>query len=495
MQTGLMMGYHRFLRDLLFSFVLIGLLVAGASAQSDGKEADDEKKPSGLSIAQGVAERMFKALESAEAKPPNSETTYIRGVGGRAVVAKVVAEVGDRRLIKLPTGEFDFVQRSDTRKCSQPFTSAPRSEITAKLREDGYEKFKIESSGYFMYCYDCSEAYYLHTRSILESMLSGVIGQLREWGLNPQRPETPMVVLIVGSRQKFDAIQKMPPGVAAYYSMISNRVVLYEDQRLWEAAPEYAFREAAYTVAHEGIHQLLANTGIQRRLARWPQWVSEGLPEYFCPMKVNTKLITQGKDELPERTLTWRRPGEVNDIRMWQLLSYSGYRRGIVKSAISTDRLNADGYAVSWGMVHYLAKRKPTEFAAYLQEVSESRPLTKRDYRGADPLFVKHFGEDFAVIEKRVQRHLLSKPIQKSYRDPFEYQTRYLMKHIIKRGRTFETTFKLTRSPAEAREWREMRLALADAEGRDSSAFYTIVCKTKKEANYHLRKLGYQIVN
>ncbi|MEM1304103.1 MAG: DUF1570 domain-containing protein [Planctomycetota bacterium] len=435
---------------------------------------------------------MYRSLESADAREPDATTTYVRAADGRAIVAKVIAEIGSDRLVKLPTGEFDIVPRSQTRPCDKPFVSATRAEVAAKLRADGFDRFTIVPSGYFLFAYDCSEAYYLHTRSILESMLAGVVQQLREWGLEPQRPETPMVVLIVGSRAKFDAIEKMPPEVAAYYSQISNHVVLYEDQRLWEAAPEYAFKQAAYTIAHEGIHQLLANTGIQQRLARWPQWISEGLPEYFCPMKVNTRLITTGDAELPERTLAWRRAGEVNDLRMHQLFRYRPDGGALIRTVVGAGSLTSDGYAVSWGLVHYLAKRQPQALGEYLGDVSRRRPLEKLDYRGADPLFVKHFGEDYAALEKKIQRHLLDKSLQKSYRDPIEYQTHYVMKQIIKRGRTFTTTVALTLSPAEARAWRDKREQLAEAEGK-SSAFYTIVCKTRKEANYQLGKLGFRL--
>lgn len=443
--------------------------------------------------AQGISR--LDRLTSLDVEPsdPKTPTTLVRAAGGGALVAKVLCELGKSRLIKLPTGELDVVARKDTRPTDKPFKSATRKQIAAKIKADGFTDFKFASGGYYVYAYDSSEAYYLHTRSILESMLSGVVAQLKDWGLEPQRPETPLVVMIVGSRSSFDAIREMPPEVAAYYDGITNRVVLYEDQRLWEAAPEYAFKQAAYTVAHEGIHQLLANTGIQQRLSHWPQWISEGLPEYFCPLKVNTKLIKKKDSQLPERTLRWSQAGRVNDLRMYDLLRSTSRNGILMRDAVQATNLTSYGYAVSWGMVHYLATEKPETLGAYLKEVQKSKPLERSQYRGRpDPLFIKHFGDKYAVLERRVQTHLLSKPMQRQYKDPIERQTHYLMKQIVKRGRTFHTRVAITLSPAAAKEWKEEQEALIEAEGR-TSQFYTIVCKTRKEVDYHLAKLGLQI--
>ena len=95
---------------------------------------------------------------------------------------------------------------------------------------------------------------------------------------------------------------------------------MYEDQELWEAAPEYAAKKASYVIAHEGVHQLLANSGIQSRLSNWSPWIREGLAEYYCPLKVNSSLIRKANSELPTRTMKWTKAGMVNDLRMYSLL-------------------------------------------------------------------------------------------------------------------------------------------------------------------------------
>ncbi len=472
--------------------VLAGFMASAVLGQSDSSSAGQDSTP--IVPAQGVGKLDLEKLGSVEPSAPRASTAYVRGDGG-ALVAKVLAELDGDRLVKIPTGQLEVVSREDTRPTDQPFKSATRQQVIDRLKADRFGDFTFVPAGYYVFAYKGSEAFYLHTRSILETLLPGVVAQLREWGLSPTRPETPLVVIIMPNRQAFDALQPMPRGVAAYYSGLENYVVLYEDTRLWQSAPEYAFKEAAYTVAHEGIHQILANTGIQQRLSMWPQWISEGLPEYFCPLKVNSRLIKTNNEQLPERTLRWQRAGMVNDIRMYHLLQTAGRSGELIERSISAKQLTAYGYAVSWGLVHYLSTKKPKDFAAYLKDIGESqplRPVVARDHRGPDPYFVKHFGDNYAVIEKSVQRHLTSKNLQKQYRDPIVNQTHYLLKRIVKRQKTFYTRVAITLSPAAAKEWKEQQEQLIKAEGRDAQ-FYTIVCKTRKEADFKLRKLGLAI--
>ena len=276
-------------------------------------------------------------------------------------------------------------------------------------------------------------------------MISGVLAELREWGLAVADPSLPLVVIIMPSRAEFDAYRPVPPGVAAYYDVMKNHVVLYEDQELSDAAPEFAAKQAAYCVAHESIHQLLANSGIERRLAHWPMWISEGLPEYFCPLRFSSALVRKGGSELPQRTIRWGRPGMVNDLRMYELLRMSAGSGDAVKNLVQATALDSEGYALAWGLVHYLANERRKALRAYLKEISQFQPLDRANVQLAgrpDPVFVKHFGDDFPAIEQGVQKHLTSKDMQAQYKDPIVNQTHYLVRRVQKRGRVFEVALR-----------------------------------------------------
>ena len=143
--------------------------------------------------------------------------------------------------------------------------------------------------------------------------------------------------------------------------------------------------------------------------------------------------------------------------------------------------------ALAWGLVHYLVNERPEEFRAYVRDVSQIEPLdpAQKALSGrVDPLFAKHFGEDYAAIETDVQQHLMSKSLQAEYRDPEVYQTHYVVKRVIKHGRTFQIALIVTTSPAAAREWKE-----SEAAANDRAKFFTKICKTRREAEYQVQKL------
>lgn len=468
-------------------FVALGPRVAPAQPQQGDSAGETAVAPApsdqgfgGLPIPDGV-----------NARSPEEDRVVYRKPGGEPQVVRVLAELDDQRLVKLPTGRLATAPRKETSATDQPFRAASAEAMLAALREEGLGDFKTEQAGYYLFAYDCSEAYFHHTRSILQSMLRGVVKQLVEWGLEPSRPETPLVVVILPNRTAFDAYEKMPAEVAAYYNGVSNQVVLYEDDRLFDAAPEFALKQGSYVVAHEAIHQLHFNTGIQQRLSGWPAWISEGVPEYFCPLKVHSSLAKTDGDQLPIRTVKWTEAGMVNDLRMHDLLTTAGDGGRVIRTVVSSQGLTAHGYSVAWGLVHYLAEKRPEEFAAYLADVRRLGPLSSGlsgSGRAPDPLFVKHFGDDFASIEGAVQRHLTSRKLQNAYRDPYVNQTHYVVSVTFKRRRTFYTQAGVLLSPAAAREWTRKRREALAAEKIDAH-IVTRECRTADEAEFYMRKI------
>ena len=265
-------------------------------------------------------------------------------------------------LVMLPTGELKPIRRADAKPTTSPFVPATPEEIVASLKGTEFAKYKVEKTKFYLYFYDCSEGFFMHTRSILDSMLNGVIEDLRALGLNVKKPEFPLVVIIMPNRKAYDKFREMPKEMVAYYDMMSNRIVMYEDEELWEAAPEFAAKQAAYTIAHENTHQLLGNVGIQNRLSNWPQWIQEGIAEYYCPLKVTSSLVRKDKSELPTRTMKWSKAGMVNDLRMYDLLKMQSMSGGLVKGLVSSEKIDAHGYALAWGLVHLLVNKKPDAF-------------------------------------------------------------------------------------------------------------------------------------
>ncbi len=466
--------------------LFVGVLAAHIGGPCCVAQSPEPEPAAELAPAQNTAEARLQIPTGMRPKPGHGETLLLSTASGEQVV-RLHSDLGVELLVMRPTGELSPVPRGQTSSTDKPFVPADETAMKQALAAAGFGKFKVVSAKPYLFVYASSEAFYLHTRSILESMYPGVKSTLESWELEVAEPEVPLVVVIMPSRADFDAYDKTSPEVAAYYNTLTNYVVLYEDQRLWEAAPEFALKQGAYIVAHEGVHQILANAGIQKRLARWPMWICEGVPEYFCPLKVSSRIVHTKNAELPTRTLKWTDPGMVNDLRMYALLRMNGNGGEVARELVQASDLGSREYALAWGLVHYLASEQPSEFRAYLREVSQIEPLdpAQKALAGrADPLFVKHFGNDYAAIEAGVQQHLTSKPMQAEYRDPEVFQTHYVVKRSIKQGRTFNIAMIVTTSPAAAREWKESEEAASD-----KAKFFTKICKTRREAEYQVQKL------
>jgi hypothetical protein len=412
-------------------------------------------------------------------RPGHDELLSMKSVTGESHVVRLYCELDPYAIVMLPTGNLDIVARAKTKPTTNPFVAATADEIQKSLKAPELSNFKVEKGKSYIYFYDCSEGFFMHTRSILETMLPGVSDNLKSLGLKVREPEMPMVVVIMPNRAAFDAYHDVPKQVAAYYDIISNYIVMYEDEALVDKAPEFAAKQAGYIVAHEGVHQLLANCGIQRRLSNWSPWICEGIAEYYCPLKVNSSVVRKNNAELPERTMKWTKAGIFNDLQMYRLLKMNATGNSL-KKLVGAENLDPDGYAMAWGLVYYLVNKKPEAFRAYMADVSKYEPLDESTAPVAgkvDRLFVKHFGSDFENIESDIQAYFTSKKTQANYIDPIENQTNYIVKCVEKQGKTFRIQAVITTSPGAAKKWKKETEAVTK-----NASFFTIVCKSRAEA-------------
>jgi hypothetical protein len=360
----------------------------------------------------------------------------------------------------------------------------------AKALEAEFPGFQVKTTRHFVFVYNSSEEFFIGTSGILESMYPGVQRFLTRLGLQVREPLTPLAVIMFRTREEFDGLQKMPDEVAAYYNAVSNHVVLYEQTDLVEHAPELALRQAISTIAHEGVHQILHNNGVQQRLSRWPLWISEGLPEYLAPTVIDVTSI--------RRTLRWKGAGTVNDLRMFELdrliKGDSARRDDLVARAVKARQLDSTGYAASWALTHFLAHKHKAKFSKYLQEVSRTEPLAERGSTvvaaaapEADPLFGRLFGEDDTKLSRELVHHLRKLP----YKDPVANQTFYVVTMVVKRGSSTDVTAGLTTSPGAVRDWQHEARQSLPPPLHPFSAFTVRTFPNKPLAQAHLdRVLG-----
>jgi hypothetical protein len=308
-------------------------------------------------------------------------------------------------------------------------------------------------------------------------MYPAILAYFKRLKLPVHHPEVPLVAVMFRTEEEFRKYEPIPEGIAAYYNSVTNHIVMYEQSDLVELAPELAMKQSIGTIAHEGIHQILHNIGVQQRLSRWPMWLSEGLAEYFAPTTVGTRL-------------RWKGVGQPNDLRMYELDRFMQARPGkrgeMVENVAGAARLTSAGYAAAWSLTHYLASRKQEAFQDYLRDIARLGPLEPsagRETSARDELFARHFGTDFARLEDDLVEHLRSLP----YVDPIANQTHY----VVLIDTSVMRSAAVTTSPANVRKWQEDTLTKLPATVRAATRFQVMPFANKELAQqYADRFLG-----
>jgi len=396
--------------------------------------------------------------------------------GDNWVVGLLHVEVGDRRIVILPDGRLKSLPIGDAPTTEERFKPATKAEIVAQLESEGLKGFKSRSTARFVYVYNTSESFTKGTSRILETMYPAILAYFKRLQIPVDHPQMPLVAVMFKTEEEFRKYEDVPEGIAAYYNSVTNRIVMYEQSDLVEIAPELAMKQSIGTIAHEGIHQILHNIGVQQRLSRWPMWLSEGLAEYFAPTSVDQRM-------------RWKGVGMPHDLRMYELGRFLKASPGapgeIVAKVVAAGQLNSSGYAAAWALTHYLAERQKEKFQRYLREVASLGPLEPGERAATQhtDAFVKHFGDDYAKLQAALVEHLQSLP----YVDPIANQTHY----VVLLDTTSMRTAGVTTSPAGAHEFQEKVLAKLPPNVRASSRFQIMPFANKQLAEqYADRFLG-----
>jgi len=335
---------------------------------------------------------------------------------GDHVLARVHVNIGENRVVLLPDGQLVARHQREAVLVDEGFEKADMVKLGKRLIEQEFPGFRVKRTVHYVYIYNTSESFATATSKILEMMTPGIIGYMKNLGLEVHQPDVPLVVVMFKTEEEFRRYRKIPDGMIAYYHTLTNRVVMHEESRLKSVKPELALKQKINTIAHEGVHQLLHNIGVQTRMSAWPMWITEGIAEYLSP-------TTTGK------YMRWKGAGQVNDFRMMELEQFLQVSTQITQSpgdwlteTILASRLDSQGYAAAWALTHYLAKTRRVQFNAYVQELQKLGPLDG-GYRvvsdGSVPkhreLYGKHFDADLAMTETRLRQYLAKLP----YVDPF----------------------------------------------------------------------------
>jgi Protein of unknown function (DUF1570) len=385
---------------------------------------------------------------------------------GNAIIGKLHAEVGDYRIVMLPDGRLVARSKQDATRTEREFVPTEKDALAERLLAEEFTGFKTKQTRRYLYLYNTSDEFALATSRIMETMFPGVTNYAKAQKIEVSEPDVPLVVVMFRTEDEFQSYQRMPAGVVAYYNILDNRVVMYEESRLRSVKPELAIQQSIATIAHEGAHQILHNIGVQKRLSRWPMWLSEGFAEFFAP-------TTFG------RRLKWKGAGQVNDMRMFELEIYLKSRESdqpdgqMIKQTVVAGRLTSTGYASAWSLTHFLAKGRRADFNNYVRRVSQLGPLEtlgEIEPPGIVPanlkLFQEHFGDDLNALNKRLVLHLNKLP----YTDPFSDWPHFVATVAVPSGRRAKRDANIFHSPDMAQKWIREALETVNAGQRSAAA-------------------------
>ncbi len=396
---------------------------------------------------------------------------------GKVVVGRVHAQVGDSFILLLPDGRLVDRKATQVQTTDRPFEPLKSDELAASLRVGRFANFNVLKSKNYVLLYNTSEEYAQATKRILERMLSGVIAYTKRLGFKPHEPLFPQVVIMFGSYEEFRAYRDMPRYVMAYYNVVGNEIVLFEEQPGPNGEREFAIGQAISTIAHEGAHQILHNIGIQQRLSVWPMWVNEGFAEYLAPTSFG-------------KNMGWKGAGVVNDYRMFELESYiqgrsfHGLDGTTVEKTVSAQQLDSTGYASAWATVHFLAKKREDEFAEYLKMLSTIQPLQGMVASPNEPVaanlqyFRQLFSEDLPSFEQELVDHLGNQ----RYVSPVAAYPHYAALIEFREGRKSVRRGGFFFDQKRADQWLQDYLALLDEPQRAEASYRIVPCANREQA-------------
>ena len=298
---------------------------------------------------------------------------------------------------------------------AESFRSASQSEFRRQLESELGPEYEVATSKHYVVAGTRG-----HGRSyaaLFEDIFNQVDAFYTLRGFRTLEPATPLVALILEDQAAFKKYcegdqMAWSEGLRGYYSLKSNRVVMYNLPDLFHAVrliPEVDLQspgendigaaspsddvrcpegsslarlqqvgsasvvsgETAATIIHETTHQVGFNIGIHSRIGGTPCWVLEGMATVLESPGMRTHRGSSGQ------------PDQFNAERLeWFRKNYSARRQpGDLAKLIASDDMfrqqTLDAYSAAWGITWFLTENpaRARLFSKYLKTIGEHDPL------------------------------------------------------------------------------------------------------------------------
>ncbi|QEG42335.1 DUF1570 domain-containing protein [Roseimaritima ulvae] len=280
-------------------------------------------------------------------------------------------------------------QIKDRTSDDQPLRPVDEDTTEQRLLAEMPAGFEVYRTNHYLICHNTNERYVAWVGSLFEKLHRGFYAYWKNQGWELQSPRFPLVGLVFADRESFLKYARPELGESAdsiigYYNLETNRITTFNMPN-----PE---RNVA-TVIHEAMHQLAYNSGLQRRFADNPMWVSEGLAVFF---------------EAPDFSTPggWRSIGRINTVNLQRFKKFLASRPGdSLLTLLGDDQRFRDphsataAYSEAWALNYFLLKTRRKQYVAYLKQLSEGEPLQSRGPRERVQMFEQAMGVDLAKLE------------------------------------------------------------------------------------------------
>lgn len=339
------------------------------------------------------------------------------------VSGKVVVEAQDGGILLMDRAGAlwaitpeEKVSRSQTEQVYTPFT---KEELSKELLRELPDGFKTHNTVHYLICYNTSQVYAQWCGALFERLYAGFTNYWEKRGFKLTEPSGPLIAFVFDDQTSFSQYSRKELGEATasiigYYSLATNRVTMYDltgadslngsgrgtsAEQINRILTRPDAERTVATVIHEATHQIAFNCGLQTRYADIPLWLSEGIAIYF-----ETPDLQNAKG--------WRGIGNVHRARLVDFRRSLGTRpKDSLSTLLSADarfrdpKLALTAYAESWALVHFLLKRYPEQFKAYLRLQAEKKPLLYDSPEDRLTEFQKSFDKELGELDTEFLRY------------------------------------------------------------------------------------------
>jgi Protein of unknown function (DUF1570) len=358
---------------------------------------------SALFLLRAAAAALFVlGLLSARERAAAAEFMFRARVDGRMLEGKPLYWTADHMQLLGRDGqlhEFNPKLAKEGRKTSPRFFGYSASEMKTVLQQEFDKRFDVSTTRHYLVVHPRGERDEWASR--FEDLYKRFEHYFRVRGFQLEEPPYPLVAVVFRNEADYrghaaSTGRSVPSTWVGDYAGDSNRIFLFD----MTTDGESDWSRNADTIIHEATHQTAYNTGIHRRYAGTPRWVSEGLATMFEARGVWSAQYDHTQADRINR-------GRLLNFKD---LAANRWQPGMILNLISSDRMfqtsETDAYALAWALSFNLCETQPRLYCQYLAKTA-ARPMLSA-YPAAERVadFEDIFGGERKMFETKFLRYM-----------------------------------------------------------------------------------------